>query len=103
MVQGPDVMPSDKFPLDGVTLKYVYCHGVEVTSREGGEVIDAVRTVLVDTNDKAYGFVSDGIFKSAIGLMRAYKFGAITPALKVKVASIKTRNRNTMLMLVPAV
>lgn len=100
-VTGPYVIPADKFPQDGIDVKYVYCHPVTLNGKTPGEVTDAYRTVLVSTDGKAYGFVSDGVFRSAVSIFQAYNFGEITPPLRVKLGTKKTRQSYNMLMLVP--
>lgn len=99
-VTGPDVLGADEFPDDGINVKYVYCHGVEISNMSTGEVSDAYRTVLVDDKDVAFGFVSDGVFRSAVDIFKAYKFGEISPPLRVKLGEKKTRSGRRMLMLV---
>jgi len=99
---GPDVLTADEFPAEGIDLQWIYCHAVEVTQPTGGEVVKAYRTVLFDTKGNAYGFVSDGVFLSAVGIFKAFNFDEIKPPLKVKLGSKRTRSSYKVLMLVPA-
>lgn len=56
-------------PLSGymekpIKLRTFVVQGVELSPDEAGEVTNAIRTILVATDGKAYAAVSDGIFKA---------------------------------------
>jgi len=47
-----------------IKLRTFVVQGVELSPDEDGEVTNAIRTILVTTDGKAYAAVSDGIFKA---------------------------------------
>lgn len=52
-----------------IMLQNVIFQGVSLTNAITGEINDAVRVVLIDTDGKAYGCVSDGIRKAIVNLV----------------------------------
>ena len=76
----------------------IVAHPVEVTDEKTGEVIDALRTVLIDKNGKSYVAVSQGITNSLariFSLIGTPDNGAWEKEpVKMKIRQVKTRNSN---------
>lgn len=73
----------------------VVAHPVTLTDENTGEVIKAIRTVLIDVNGESYDAVSGGIVNS---LQRIFSIVGmpswVDEPLKIKVKQVKTRNGN---------
>lgn len=85
-----------------IPVKYVYCHKVLVESINGGELVDAIRTVLITPNGKAFGFVSNGIAASAAQLLKLLVANPKLSPISVRVVESETRKGRRVLSLVPA-
>lgn len=73
----------------------VVAHPITITDEETGEIIETVRTVLIDKNGKCYHAVSAGILNSlqkifSIIGMPSWK----DEPVKMEVKQVKTRNGN---------
>ena len=73
----------------------VVAHPVELVDEETGEIVQALRTVLIDVNGKSYTAVSQGITSAlskvfAIVGMPSWK----DEPVKMKIKQVKTRNGN---------
>lgn len=82
-------------------VKYAYLHTITIAGNQPGELIDAVRTVLIDPDYNAVGFVSAGV---AMGIYRAFvQYGRVPfdPPLRVRVANKRTRKGFNITTLVP--
>lgn len=73
----------------------VVAHPVELADEETGEIVQALRTVLIDVNGTSYAAVSQGI-TSALSKV----FSIVGPPswkeepVKMKIKQVKTRNGN---------
>jgi hypothetical protein len=88
---GGACQPFEAIPVDGLDLKYWFCHRAEMVSKTG-EIITPVRTVLIDKGGNAFSFVSDGIARELDTLRTLFGDGPYTDPMKVKVSKIKTRS-----------
>lgn len=73
----------------------IVAHPVELVDEETGEIVQALRTVLIDVNGKSYTAVSQGIASAlskvfAIVGMPSWK----DEPVKMKIKQVKTRNGN---------
>lgn len=98
---GADVGDKTTFPIEGISLRFVYFHKVPIANEESGEITDQIRSVVVDTDGHCWGFVSNGIWQSLLPLLKLYQFGEIKPPMKVRLERIRTANKFEMLRIVP--
>lgn len=76
----------------------VVAHPVELVDEVTGEVVNALRTVLIDKNGKSYTAVSQGItsaLSKIFSIIGTPENGAWeTEPVKMKIRQVKTRNGN---------
>lgn len=76
----------------------VVAHPVELLDEETGEVVNALRTVLIDKNGKTYTAVSQGItsaLSKIFSIIGTPEDGAWEKEpVKMKIRQVKTRNGN---------
>lgn len=77
----------------GETLEIVdvACHPVTLLDENTGEVVNALRVILVDKNGKNYDAVSQGIVSSLQKVFAIVGQPSYDPPLKLKVVEQKTR------------
>lgn len=77
-------------------IKHIVAHPVQLVDEKTGEVVHALRCVLIDKNDKAYQAVSGGIANSLtriMGIMGDPSDGSWEKnPVKMKIKQVKTRN-----------
>ncbi len=100
---GSEVSSGDEWAGKEFDLKYWLIHSARINGKTPGEVIDALRTVLVSPDGEAIAFVSDGIAIALQRMVRHIGMGPYVPPIRVKVVKIKTRNGNTYFKIEPAV
>jgi len=88
---GADCGKFENMPPDGIDLRYAYCHVIEMESSRGGEIINPIRTALVDKSGAAYGFVSDYLARELDTLRSVFGDGPWSEPLKIKVSVTNTR------------
>ena len=96
-VNGADESLSDHIN-EVLEVVNIVAHPVTLVDEETGEVIEALRTVLIDKNGKAYTAVSTGI-ANALSRVMAIVGEPVNGAwekepVKMKIKQIKTRNGN---------
>ena len=83
---------------DVIEVVNIVAHPVEVTDEQTGEIIEALRTVLIDKKGKSYVAVSQGITNSLsriFSLIGTPDNGAWEKEpVKMKIKQVKTRNGN---------
>lgn len=84
-----------------LSVVHVLCHEVELIDAETSEVVNAVRTVLVQPDGSTVAFVSIGIFKALGLLAKTYGPPPWKPALRVKVTQKRTRAKRLLYQLDP--
>lgn len=83
-------------------LQDFICHPIQLESAEGGEIVDAVRTILIDADGNPVACVSQGVLKSlqrigwAVGRMPPW-----VPPIKVKLVQRSTGKGRRTYKLVP--
>lgn len=92
--EGQDIL-DQTFP-----LRYWLCHEVFVNNPERGPT-KCVRTVLIDPQGNAYGFVSGGVYDSLRYLVQCLGPGPYDPALLIVVKS-RTKGNRRFYMIEPA-
>jgi hypothetical protein len=92
----------DADALDGKPFDMVhfYAHLVDLRSDKGGEIVPAIRVVLVNPARETLGFVSDGVVDSLDLIRSVLGDGPYDPPIPVRVVRQKTRGQNTVLRLV---
>ena len=70
----------------------IMAYPVKMVDENTGEVVEAVRTVLVDVNGKRYAGVSQGILNSIAKLYQVFGPAPWEPSIKMTVKQVKTRN-----------
>lgn len=92
-----DLQPGEK-----VAIRYYYLHYIEMADRATGEVINQVRTALIDDSGTVVGFVSSGVAQGVLQLVDSLGPGPYTPPIEVTVAETRTRSGFRMLSIIPA-
>ena len=69
-------------------------HNIQVANGKGGELVDAVRLVMIDKDGTTYECVADTLVQSLGSLMFAYGQPPWSPPLKVAVRSTQKNTRN---------
>lgn len=96
-INGADESVSDHIN-EILEIVNVVAHPVTLTDEETGEIVEALRTVLIDKNGKAYVAVSGGIANALSRIMSI--IGEPTNGawekepVKMKIKQVKTRNGN---------
>lgn len=98
LAEGDDVQPGEDW--EGTfRLVWWYCHRIEL--EDDGELIDTVRTVLIDDQGNAIKFVSDGIRKDLFRIIAAFGLEKLDPPLPVEVKPVRTRKGFRIFRLLP--
>lgn len=100
--EGGDVIDRDTLGEQAFPLSMFYVHKVTVNGKTPGELVDTVRTVLIDPKGKMVGFVSEGIAKSLARIIQTFGLGPYDPPLNVKVATVKVGGGHKTYAIVPA-
>lgn len=98
-----DSISSDDSVGTEIDVKYIYMHGVTIQGQESGEVVDVVRTVLIDEKNNSYVFVSAGVALDAFKMLRIFGKKPFVPAKRVKVVSKTTARKRKILTLIPVI
>lgn len=96
-VNGADEQIADHIG-EVIEVVNVVAHPVELLDEVTGEVVNALRTVLIDKNGKSYTAVSQGItsaLSKIFSIIGTPENGAWeTEPVKMKIRQVKTRNGN---------
>lgn len=96
-VNGADESIADHIG-EVIEVVNVVAHPVELLDEETGEVVNALRTVLIDKNGKTYTAVSQGItsaLSKIFSIIGTPEDGAWEKEpVKMKIRQVKTRNGN---------
>lgn len=96
-INGADEQVADHIN-EVLELVNVVAHPVTLTDEETGEIVNALRVVLIDKNGKSYVAVSGGIANAVsriMGIVGDPSNGAWEKEpVKVKIKQVKTRNGN---------
>ena len=96
-VNGADEQIADHIG-EVIEVVNVVAHPVELQDEVTGEVVSALRTVLIDKNGKSYTAVSQGItsaLSKIFSIIGTPENGAWeTEPVKMKIRQVKTRNGN---------
>jgi hypothetical protein len=74
---------------------HVVLHPVMITSRDDGELFDAVRTVLIDPDGRRLSFVSDGACRAIMDLAEAIGPAPWNPPVLIRVRQVPTKRGHT--------
>jgi hypothetical protein len=74
-------------------LNSFYSHRIEIASREGGEIVNAIRTVLFNPAGETVAVVSRGITDSLGVLMGLRGYGPWVPAIPILFRETRTNNK----------
>jgi hypothetical protein len=84
----------------GIEVEHVTIHPVQLVSdQQGGEVVDAVRVVLISPDGMRYACVSKGVERSIHELVALYGLPPWSPPLRVKLIEVQTRMGRRMYQL----
>lgn len=86
-----------------VEVTRLFFHAVEINDVEGGEIIQAIRAVLILADEQTLSFTSEGALKSLRVLCQLRGAGPYNPPLSLRVRQLTTRagRRTYALELVP--
>lgn len=89
--------------MDGeiIDLKYYYCHTVQMVSQKTGDIIDAMRCVLISKDGTAWRFVSGTVIDALDNLRSIFGDGPYTDPVKFTIEPLKSRTGNQIYNLVP--
>lgn len=94
-----DCTPADEW--DGpFAIRYFYAHPVQVTKPDG-EVVDAVRCVLMDGDGNKVKCVSDGVANDLGRMAAVFGFVPWEPPILVDIKVVKTNRGFRLLRLQP--
>lgn len=101
LATGPDVNGIDNIPPDGINVQNFYVHPVELDGKTEGEIVDAIRSVLITPEGVAYGFVSNFLARDLARMISVFGIAEWNPPIKVKVRSNKGKNGHKFYTIVP--
>lgn len=88
---GPGVFGFDDQPKDGIAVKYWYAHKVEIVNPSDGEITNAIRVVLIQPDDVAFAFVSNGVAQDLRRIIQAFGAKVFNPPIRMRVDAVRTR------------
>lgn len=95
LCEGGDIKSKADWGDRPIAMEHYYLHRVTVNGKSPGELVDAVRCVLVQPDGTRIGFVSDGIAKSIARIIMMFGVGPYKPAINIKIVDVKTPNGHT--------
>lgn len=98
---GGECFGFDDVPKDGIALKYYFIHPVEIEDNQG-EMHSVIRTVLIDDEDKAFAFVSDGIVRDLDMLCSFFGASTFDPPVPIRINRVKTRKGRQLYKIISA-
>lgn len=98
---GPDVGGIDEIPAEGIAVKYFYVHPVELEGPTEGEIVTAIRSVLISDEGKAYGFVSNYLARDLARMISVFGAETWKPAIKVAIRQNKGKAGHKFYSIVP--
>jgi hypothetical protein len=98
---GPDVKGIDDVPSTGIAVKYFYVHPVELDGPTEGEIVTAIRCVLIDENGLAYGFVSNYLARDLARMISVFGADVWNPPITVMVRQNKGKAGHKFYSIVP--
>lgn len=98
---GPGVFGYDDQPKNGIEVKYWYAHKVELVNPSDGEINNAIRVVLIQPDDVAFAFVSNGVAQDLRRIVQAFGAKVFNPPIRVSVQAVKTRGGYKTYKIVP--
>jgi len=101
MATGPNCGKVDDVPAEGIPVKYFYVHSVQLDGATPGEVVDALRCVLIDDQGNAYAFVSNGIARDLARMIAVFGLKPWTPPISVKIQVNPGKGPNKFYTIVP--
>jgi hypothetical protein len=101
LATGPDVKTIDDIPADGIEVSHFYVHPVELDGPSEGEIVSAIRSVLITPEGVAYGFVSNFLARDLARMISVFGIGEWSPPIRVKVRSNKGKNGHKFYTIVP--
>lgn len=99
---GPDVKGIDDFPAEGIDMVHFYVHPVELDGPTEGEVVEAIRSVLIDKDGNAYGFVSNFLARDLAKMIAVFGLEPWNPPVRIKVRKNKAKQKGHFYTIVPA-
>ena len=94
MINNPDKRISDVIG-EVIKIKDILAHNIEVINEETGEMINALRTVIIDENGTSYEAVSQGVTNSLARIMEIFgQPETWDEPIPVKPVQKSTRNGN---------
>lgn len=94
----PDKRIADMLNLE-FSIQHFLMHWVQVPGQEDGEIVDAVRTCLITTDNEVLACCSDGIRSSVMRLVEQHGLPPWKNGVPVKVVNVPTRKGWKMLAL----
>lgn len=102
LATGPDCKSFEDLGDNALALRYWFVHRCQLNGETQGEIVDAVRTVLIDDNNVAYAFVSDGIVAALQTFVKVVGPGPYDPAIQIRIVRVKTRLGRQLYKFAPA-
>lgn len=84
-----------------IAIKYFIIEQVRLNGDTPGEFKDALRTVVIDDNDNAVQFVSEGMAKEVMRIVQFFGKGPYEPPLKAMLRQIDVGNNRRTYRLEP--
>lgn len=90
---GPGSFPIADMIGKTFELAYFWSHRIELSQREGGEIVNVVRTVLINPQQETVACVSRGITDSLGTLMALRGYGPWNPPVVILFREVATNNK----------
>lgn len=90
---GPNCGKFEDGKLNTIRLKYFFAHNVELEARTGGELVDAVRVVLMDEDGKCIGFVSDFLARELDNIISIFGRGPWSPPIPLEIVKAQSARK----------
>lgn len=98
---GPNCKPVTEIPAEGIDVTYFYAHGVQLDGPTPGEVVDAVRCVLITKDGQCYQAVSNYLARDLADMIRVFGLQPWEPPVKIRVQVNKGKAGHTFYTIVP--
>lgn len=98
---GPDVGGIDDIPAEGIAVRYFYVHPVDLDGPTEGEIVTAIRSVLIDESGKAYGFVSNYLARDLARMISVFGAETWNPPIMVQIRQNKGKAGHKFYSIVP--
>lgn len=84
-----------------IKVKHVYLQAIPDFVKQGGEVADMLRTVLIDVDGNAYATMSVVVAQEGYNMLKTLGYAPFDPPIDLEVVQSRTRKGTRMFSIVP--